>query len=302
METHAVPGARFVDPKVLVRIKDLELVARHVVDGFINGLHRAPHFGASIDFAEHRGYVAGDDIRRVDWKLYARTDRYFVKQYEADTNANLAVLLDVSRSMAFGSHEVTKLQYGSILAACLAYLSHKQRDRVGIITFDEDIVTYVPPSAKHFNVLLQTLDRSKAEKPGRLLSVLGKAAEHFKRRSIVVLISDLYENPSDLLEALKPYRFMGNDLVVFHVLDPAEIEFPYREASRFEDLESGEEVPVVPEVFAEQYRKMMREHIDAISTKCADVRIDYLQLTTTQPLDEALFSYLGNRERLMRVR
>jgi len=302
METHAIPGARFVDPRVLARIKDLEMVARYVVDGFINGLHRAPHFGASIDFAEHRGYVAGDDIRRVDWKLYARTDRYFVKQYEADTNANLAVLLDVSRSMAFSSHEVSKLQYGSILAACLAYLSHKQRDRVGITTFDEDIVTYVPPSAKHFNVLLQTLDRSKAEKPGRLVSVLEKAAEHFKRRSIVVLISDLYENPSDLLEALKPYRFLGNDVIVFHILDPAEIDFPYRDASRFEDLESGEEVPVVPDVFAEQYRKMIREHIDSIGTKCADVRIDYLQLTTTQPLDEALFSYLGNRERLMRVR
>ena len=302
METHAIPGARFVAPNVLARIKDLELVARYVVDGFINGLHRAPHFGASIDFAEHRGYVAGDDIRRVDWKLYARTDRYYVKQYEADTNANLSVLLDVSRSMAFSSHGVSKLEYGSFLGACLAYLSHKQRDRVGIITFDEDIVTYVPPSAKHFNVLLQTLDKSKAEKPGRLVSVLEKAAEHFKRRSIVVLISDLYENPGDLLEALKPYTFLGNDVVVFHVLDPAEIDFPYRDASRFEDLESGEEVPVVPDVFAEQYRKMIREHIDSIKTKCADVRIDYLQLTTTQPLDEALFSYLGNRERLMRVR
>ncbi len=302
METHAIPGARFVDPKVLARIKDLELVARYVVDGFINGLHRAPHFGASIDFAEHRGYVAGDDIRRVDWKLYARTDKYFVKQYEADTNANLSVLLDVSKSMGFGSEGVTKLEYGSILAACLAYLSHKQRDRVGIVTFDEDIVSYVPPSAKHFNVLLQTLDRSRAEKPGRLLSVLDKAAEHFKRRSIVVLISDLYENPSDLLEALKPYRFMGNDLVVFHILDPAEIDFPYREASRFEDLESGEDVPVVPEVFAEQYRKMIREHIDSITAKCSDVRIDYLQLTTSQPLDQALFNYLGHRERLMRVR
>jgi uncharacterized protein (DUF58 family) len=302
MESTALPGARFVDPKVLARIKDLELVARYVVDGFINGLHRAPHFGASIDFAEHRGYVPGDDIRRVDWKLYARTDRYFVKQYEADTNANLSVLLDVSRSMGFSSGDVTKLQYASFLAASLAYLSHKQRDRVGIVTFDEDIVAYVPPSAKHFNVLLQTLDRSTPEKPGRLLSVLGKAAEHFKRRSIVALISDLYENPSDLLEALKPYRFMGNDLVVFHVLDSAEIEFPYRDASRFQDLESGEEVPVIPDVFAEQYRKMMKEHIDAISSKCSDVRIDYVQVTTSQPLDEALFAYLGNRERLMRVR
>src|SRR6187431_2866237 len=174
METHALPGARFVDPKVLARIKDLELLARNVVDGFINGLHRAPFFGASVDFAEHRGYVAGDDIRRVDWKLYARTDRYYVKQYEADTNANLAILLDVSKSMGFKSDEVSKLQYSSFLAASLAYLSHRQRDRVGIVTFDEDVVTHVPPSAKHFNVLLHTLDRSVPVRAGRLRAPLEK--------------------------------------------------------------------------------------------------------------------------------
>jgi uncharacterized protein (DUF58 family) len=302
MDTHPLPGARFVDPRVLARIKDLELLARGVVDGFINGLHRAPYFCASIDFAEHRGYVAGDDIRRVDWRLYARTDRYYVKQYEADTNANLAILLDVSKSMGFASGEVSKLQYASFLAASLAYLSHRQRDRVGIVTFDEDVVTRVPPSAKHFNVLLHTLDRSRPERPGRLLAMLTRLAEHFRRRSIVVLLSDLYENPSDLADALKPYQALGNDLIVFHVLDPAEIEFPYTESSRFEDLESGEQVPVVPEVFAAQYRQMMKEHIEAISSRCADSRIDYLQLRTTQPLDAALSHYLGNRERLMRVR
>jgi uncharacterized protein (DUF58 family) len=246
--------------------------------------------------------VPGDDIRRVDWRLFARTDRYFVKQYEADTNANLMVLFDVSKSMSFASGEVSKLQYGSFLAASLAYLSHRQRDRVGIVTFDEDVVTHVPPSAKHFNVLLHTLDRARAERPGRLLAMLNRLAEHFKRRSIVVLISDLYENPADLMDALKPYQSLGNDVIVFHVLDPAEIEFPYNEASRFQDVESGEEVPVVPEVFAEQYRTMMREHIDAISTRCSESRIDYMQLTTSKPLDEALFHYLGNRERLMRVR
>jgi uncharacterized protein (DUF58 family) len=302
LETHTIPGARFVDPKVLSRIRNLELLARTVVDGFINGLHRAPYFGASIDFAEHRGYVAGDDIRRVDWKLYARTDRYFVKQYEADTNANLSVLLDVSKSMSFASQGISKLEYASYLGACLAYLSHRQRDRVGIVTFDSDIVNYVPSSAKHFNVLLQTLDRAKAERPGRMVEPLQKIAEHFKRRSILALISDLYEDPDDLLEALKPYRVLGNDLVVFHVLDPAEITFPYTDASKFEDLETGEEMPVVPESFADQYRKLMREHIDALTTKFSEARIDYVLMETSKPLDDALFHYLGNRERLMRVR
>jgi len=302
MQTHTIPGARFVDPKVLARISDLALLARTVVDGFINGLHRAPYFGASIDFAEHRGYVPGDDIRRVDWKVYARTDKYFVKQYDADTNANFSVLLDVSRSMGFASEGISKLEYGCYLGACLAYLSQRQRDRVGIITFDREIVTHVPPSAKHFNVLLHTLDRARAERPGRLPEVLAAMAEHFKRRSIVALISDLYENPEALMEAVKPYRFLGNDLVVFHVLDPAEITFPYRDPQRFRDLESGREVPVVPEGFAEQYRRAIQEHIEALRKKFADARIDYVQLSTAEPLDNALFTYLGNRERLMRVR
>ena len=302
MANSAMPGAKFIDPVVLSRIGNLELIAKTVVDGLINGLHRAPHFGASIDFAEHRGYVAGDDIRRVDWKLYARTDRYFVKQYEADTNSNFCALVDCSKSMGFASQGVSKLDYAKFLIACLAYLSQRQRDRVGIITFDEDVLAHVPPSAKHFNVLLHTLDRAKPEKPGRLLANLTKLAEHFKRRSIVALVSDFYENPEDLLEAAKPYSYLGNDLIMFHVLDPAEIDFPYNDPSRFMDLESGEEVPVVPEVFATQYRKMIQDHIETLRTKCSESRIDYVLLNTSKPLDEALFTYLGNRERMMRIR
>jgi uncharacterized protein (DUF58 family) len=295
-------GARFVDPTVLARIGSLDLLARTVVDGFINGLHRAPYFGASIDFAEHRGYVAGDDIRRVDWRLFARTDRFYVKQYEADTNTNFCVLLDVSRSMGFASRGVSKLEYSCYLAACLAYLAHKQRDRVGIITFDSDVVAHVPPSAKHFEVLLHTLDRAKPERPGQLAGPMNKVAEFFKRRSVVVLISDFYEEPDAVLEAIKPLRFLGNELIVFHVLDPAEVDFTYDQASSFEDLESGEQLPVVPESFASQYRELLRAHIAALSTKFSEHRIDYTLLNTVEPLDRALFSYLSSRERLMRVR
>src|SRR6187397_870569 len=245
----SMAGARFVDPTILARIGNLDLLARTVVDGFINGLHRAPYFGASIDFAEHRGYVAGDDIRRVDWRLYARTDRYYVKQYEADTNTNLSVLLDISKSMSFASRGVTKLEYGSYVGACLAYLAQRQRDRVGMLTFDSDIVDHIPPSAKHFNVVLHTLDRAKAARPGNLAVPLNKMAEHFKRRGILVLISDFYEEPDVILEAIKPLKFLGNDLIVFHVLDPAELDFGYDDASSFQDLESGEQIPVVPDSF-----------------------------------------------------
>ncbi|HEY6212447.1 MAG TPA: DUF58 domain-containing protein [Vicinamibacterales bacterium] len=297
-----IPGARFVDPKVLGRISSLELLARTVVEGFINGMHRAPFVGASIDFAEHRGYVAGDDIRRVDWRLYARTDRYYVKQYEADTNTNLSVLFDISKSMQFHNRGIPKIEYACYLAACVTYLAQKQRDRVGMITFDDDIVTQVPPSAKHFNVVLHTLDRAKAERPGNLAVPLNKMAEHFKRRSILVLISDFYEEPDAVLDAIKPLKFLGNDLIVFHVLDPAEIDFGYDDASTFEDLESGEQLPVVPQSLAREYRALMGAHIEALQTKFSEHRIDYALLNTGEPLDRALFSYLSSRERLMRVR
>jgi uncharacterized protein (DUF58 family) len=301
-EGDAIPGARFVDPNVLARIGKLDLLARTVVDGFINGLHRAPYFGASVDFAEHRGYVAGDDIRRVDWRLYARTDKYFVKQYEADTNTNFSVILDVSKSMGFGSGQISKLEYSCYLAACLAYLAHRQRDRVGLVTFDDDIVDYVPVSAKHFNVVLHTLDRSKPAKAGSLSGPVSKMAEHFKRRSVLALISDFYDEPDAILEAIKPLRFLGNDLMVFHVLDPAEIDFGYDDASSFQDIETGEQLPVVPEAFAKQYRALIQAHIDTLTTKFSEHRIDYTLLNTSKPLDHALFSYLSNRERLMRVR
>src|SRR3954465_13205791 len=205
-ERGAMPGARFVDPGILSRVGNLELLARTVVDGFINGLHRAPFFGASIDFAEHRGYVPGDDIRRVDWRLYARTDKYYVKQYEADTNTNFSILLDVSKSMGFTSGGPSKLEYGCYLAACLAYMAHRPRHRVGIVTFDDDIVDYVPVSAKHFDVLLHTLDRATPQRAGSLVGPVNKMAEHFKRRSRSKLISDFYEEPAVILEAIKPLR------------------------------------------------------------------------------------------------
>jgi uncharacterized protein (DUF58 family) len=295
-------GARFVDPVVLARVGNLELVSRAVVDGFINGLHRSPYFGASVDFAEHRGYTPGDDIRRVDWKLFGRTDRFYIKEYEADTNANFAVLLDVSKSMGFGSRGITKLDYGRILAGCLTYLVHRQRDRVGFAAFDADVVEYVPPSAKHMDTTLHVLDRLTPARAGNLAVPMKKLAEHFARRGLLVLVSDLYEDPEAVLEAVSPLRFRGHDMIVFHVLDPAEIEFSYDEASAFEDLESGEQIPVVPEALAEQYRALVREHSEALRSKFSELRIDYALVNTAQPLDHALFTYLSMREQLSRVR
>ena len=298
----AIPGARFVDPVVLARIGNLELVARAVVDGFINGIHRSPYFGASVDFAEHRGYVPGDDIRRVDWRLYARTDRYYIKEYEADSNSNFSVLLDVSKSMGFGTRGITKLDYGKMLAGCLTYLVHRQRDRVGLTAFDRDIVEHVPPSAKHMDVVLHVLDRLAPNNPGSLRAPLHKMAEHFGRRGLLILISDFYEEPDAVIEAIGPLRFRGNDIAVFHLLDSAELDFSFREPSAFEDLESGEQMPIVPDALGDQYKALVQAHIEALRDRFSANRIDYTLLNTASPLDHALFSYLSTRERLSRVR
>jgi uncharacterized protein (DUF58 family) len=295
-------GAQFVDPAALARIGNLELLARTVVDGFINGLHRAPHLGFSLDFAEHRGYEPGDDLRRVDWRVFARTDRFYVKQFEADSNANLVVALDVSTSMRFGSAGVTKLDYGRFLAASLLYFSHQQRDRVGLITFDSEVRDYVPPSARHLEFGLYALDRVGNGQPGVLAAPLLRITERLVRRGIVVVISDLYDEPDAVAAAVRPLRFRGHDVIVFHVLDPAEIEFTFGDAASFEDLETGVRMPIVPASVREQYQALVRQHTETLQRLFTDSRIDYALFNTSVPLDYALFHYLSARERLSRAR
>jgi uncharacterized protein (DUF58 family) len=295
-------GAQFLHPETLARIKNLELLARTVVDGFINGLHRSPYFGLSVDFAEHRPYMPGDDIRRVDWRVFGRTDRFYVKEYEADTNTNFKVLLDTSRSMDYGSGPITKLDYARYLAACLSYFSRRQRDRVGIVTFDEDIVEHVPPSAKHLEIVLHVLDRVVPGSGGTLSKPLLKVVEMSTRRGICVLISDLYEEPEAVVRAIAGLRHKGNDVIVFHVLDPAEIDFPFTDAAHFEDLETGERIPVVPETLQEQYRELIGQHLSQLSHRLIQNQVDYCRVVTSKPIDFALFEYLSRRERMSRVR
>jgi uncharacterized protein (DUF58 family) len=295
-------GAQFLDPKVLARIDNLELLARTVVDGFLNGLHRAPYLGLSMDFAEHRPYVPGDDVRHLDWRLYARTDRHYVKQYEAETNANVVALVDVSASMAYGSGEVTKLDYARFLAACLLHFSRRQRDRVGLATFDESVVRWVPPSAKNLELSLLTLARVQAGHPGALYPSMLTCAERLVRRGIVLVISDFYEEPDRVIESLRLLRGRGHDLVVFHLLDPAELELPFEDPTSFEDMETGEQLPVVPKRLREGYRELLRAHVDELGSRLGGERVDYQMLDTSQPLDHALFRYLTIRERRARKR
>ncbi len=308
---HAPTGARFVDPRVLSRIANLELLARTVVEGFVSGLHRSPHLGLSTDFAEHRPYLPGDDLRRLDWKLWGRTDRFYLKEFEADTNAAVSVLLDCSASMRYGSGPVTKLDYGRYLAASLLWFSQSQRDRVGLATFDRRILEFVPPSTRHLPNVLHALDRVErapvasgragAAGPG-MEPALRECSEHLRRRGIVVVVSDLYEPPAQVLRALGHLRRRGGDLIVFHLLDPAELGFPFPEAANFEDLETGERIPVVPARVAERYRERLATHLDELRRLLGRDGIEYSMFDTSKPLDHALFTYLSNRQRLNRVR
>jgi uncharacterized protein (DUF58 family) len=304
----------FLDPGVLSRIGNLELLAKIVVEGFINGLHRSPHLGASTDFAEHRPYMPGDDIRRIDWKLFARSDRHYIKEYEADTNTNFNVILDVSPSMRYGADpetkRVSKLTYACYLAACLTYFSSLQRDRVGMATIDTDVVEYVPPSAKHLQLVLHTLDRIEKKardaksQPGKstLLVPLRKLSETVRRRSIVVLISDLYEEPDAILDALAYIRGRGNDVMVLHLLDRHEIEFTFSESTNFIDMETGEKMPVIPEYLRKQYKEVVAEHTRALGKRIGETRADYALFDTTKPLDQALYAYLAARQRFNTAR
>jgi len=304
----------FLDPSVLARIGNLELLARSVVEGFINGLHKSPHLGASTDFAQHRGYMPGDDIRRIDWRLWARSDRYYLKEFEAETNTNFSVILDVSPSMRYGAipedNRVSKLTYACYLAACLTYFSSLQRDRVGMATIDHDVVEYVPPSAKHLRLVLHALDRIEragrdgTSAPGKstLGEPLRKLSDTLRRRSIVVLISDFYEDPESVMQALSYVRGRGNDLIVFHVLDPREIDFSFADASSFIDMETGVKMPVIPEYLRQQYRELVKAHSEGLGKRIGEARADYFLFDTSKPLDKALFSYLGARQRFSRVR
>ena len=298
MPTGTRPGElRFLDPAVLARLGTLELKARTVVEGFLSGLHRSPFKGFSVEFAEYRQYMPGDDLSSIDWKVYARSDRYYVKKFEEETNLNCYLLLDVSASMGYGSQGVTKLEYGSMLAASLAYLMQRQRDAVGLTTFDDAILTMMPPSARpsHVRSLLVTLDRLALGERTDVAKPLHQLADGIAKRGLVILISDLIDEPEHVIEGLRHFRFRGTDVVVFHVMDPAELTFPFTRASRFRDLEGGDELMAVPSVVREQYLGEVNGAIDRYRRELGGAGIDYRLLNTSEPLEFALMSYLSTR-------
>jgi len=285
-------------PEVIQRISRLELQARNVVEGFLSGLHRSPYFGQSIEFAQHREYAPGDDIRRIDWKVFSKTDKVYIKQYEEETNLRTSLLLDISESMSFRSGEVSKFEYASQLSAAMAYLLLRQQDSVGLTTFDDVVQATLPFRSKrtHLHAIIETLAKSTpgSSKTG-IFDILNRTAEQRLRRGLVVLISDLFTDRNDLFKGLKQLKLRGHDVMLFHILDQQEVNFDYSGTTKFEGLEQTGELVCDPRGLRDDYLTAMQQYLTEIRRFCAGHVIDYKVILTNENLDAALSHYLKYR-------
>lgn len=284
-------------PEAIKRISRLDLRARHVVEGFLSGMHRSPYFGQSVEFLQHREYVSGDDLRHVDWKVWARQDRLYVKQFEEDTNLRCTLLVDVSNSMAYGAGAMTKYEYACTLACSLAYLVLKQQDGVGCVAFDETIRTKVPIRSKrnHIYSVIDTLAGCSPNEKTEMYSLFRQVAESYPRRGMMVVVSDLLADREGTLKGLKLLRQRGHDVLVFHILDDDELDFTFSGPMRFEGLETPDFLNCNPRALRDGYLEALNEYLDEVRRGCTRNTIDYALIRTSEPLDAALATYLSNR-------
>ena len=288
---------RFLPPEAIARISRLEILARNVVEGFLSGLHRSPYFGQSVEFAQHREYAPGDDIRRIDWKVWSKTDRYYITQYEEETNLRTTVLVDLSESMLFGSGKLTKYEYACQIAASLAYLLLRQQDAVGITTFDSEIRSRVPSSSKqnHLHAILSTLDQNQPARKTDLQRLLAQVADEQTRRGLIVIISDLFVDRAGLFKGLKLLRTRGHDVMVMHVMDDEELDFQYSGTTKFEGMEDSGDLVCDPRALREGYIEAVTAFVDDLHRNCARQMIDFQTIRTSQHLDAALAYYVTHR-------
>ena len=288
---------RFLPPEAIARISRLEILARNVVEGFLSGLHRSPYFGQSVEFAQHREYAPGDDIRRIDWKVWSKTDRYYIKQYEEETNLRTTLLVDLSESMLFGSGKLTKYEYACQIAASLAYLLLRQQDAVGITTFDSEIRSRVQSSSKqnHLHAILSTLDQNQPARKTDLQRLLAQVADEQTRRGLIVIISDLFVDRAGLFKGLKLLRTRGHDVMVMHVMDDEELDFQYSGTTKFEGMEDSGDLVCDPRALREGYIEAVTAFVDDLHRNCARQMIDFQTIRTSQHLDAALAYYVTHR-------
>jgi len=289
---------RFLDPTVLSSISGLELIAKTVVDGFVAGLHRSPEFGFSQEFAEYRSYSEGDDLRHVDWNVFARTERMYLKRYRGETNTQLTMLLDASASMSYGSHKVNKLDFARYLTACIAYLSNQQRDASGIVVFDDEIRNYVPPSSRQgqFARIVHAIEKATTGTRTDFSKPFFHLQSFLHRRGMIAVISDFYEDPEVVVKTMEPMRFHGNEIILFHILDPQEIRPTIKDPSLVLDLETGDTIEVTPDYVRHEYGPKIDGHIAGLRDRAQRSGIDYVLIDTSQPLDVALRNYLLVRQ------
>jgi uncharacterized protein (DUF58 family) len=290
---------RFLNPSILAGISGLDLVAKTVVDGFVAGLHRSPDFGFSQEFAEYRAYTPGDDLRSIDWNIYARTERLYLKRFRGETNSLLTILLDASNSMQFGSHGVNKIDYARYLAASLFYLAlHEQRDAAGLITFDDEIRNYIRPSTRQGQLhrLLAGLEHAEARARTDFAKPMRYFQEFLKRRGIVLIVSDFWESPESIVRTIEPLRFRGNEVVLFHVLDPEDVRPQLSGPSILVDLETENQLEVTPDYGKKEYREKIQTHLADLRDRAQGAGLGYCLLMTDRPLDAALREYLTLRE------
>jgi uncharacterized protein (DUF58 family) len=292
----------YLDFGVIARIDNMQMLARVLVEGFVLGLHRSPYRGFSVEFAEHRQYSPGDEIKHIDWKVFGKTDRYYVKQFEEETNLACYIVVDASASMAYGSDpkRPTKLQYASYMAACLSYFIMRQRDAVGLLLFDNEVRTVLPPRMRqsHLKHILAALDHLKPGKETNLAKPLHHLADGLKRRGLIILISDLLDEPENIRSALQHFRFQGHDVIVFQVMDHAELTFPFDSMTEFTDMETGTKTTVSPEGIRSTYMSELKTFLTACEKACADVHADYKLFDTSDPLELVLSEYLYRRSRI----
>jgi uncharacterized protein (DUF58 family) len=290
---------RFLDPHALSSIASLELLARTVVQGFVSGLHRSPYLGFSLDFAEYQQYRQGDDVRRIDWKVYGRSDRLYIKKFRGDTNARCFILLDCSRSMGFSSGALSKFDYGRYLAACLTYFVTHQQDLVGFAAFDTQMLEYIGPRGHqgHLQLVLRSIENLELGRQTSMGEPLHQLAERLYRRGMVVVISDLLDDSTALMDGIKHLRYQGQDCILFHILDDSELTFPYQDMLTFVDLETDQQMEIQPRLVKKEYLEALNRHNDYVMRECILHGIDYQLLNTAMPLDFALYSYLSRRSK-----
>ncbi len=295
-----MPAQQLLDPTVIARLTGLELKARTAVEGLLVGLHKSPYHGFSVEFSQHRQYVPGDSLRYLDYKVLARTGKYYIKQFEAETNLNAHILLDHSGSMGYGSNDVTKLEYGKTLAAALSLLLLRQRDAVGLVPFCEDVTEILPPRSVTgwLQTVTVTLEKLKPSGETKVASALLNVAERVKRKGLVILISDLLDDPDETISAMKAIRHVGHELLVFQLLDPLELSFAFHRDARFQDIETDDILQSRPWHIQAEYQDEINQFIEQFRNRCQQERIDYQLLTTDIPYEIALFEFLSRRKRM----